>query len=351
MYSRICRLGIALLVNAFALTGEAGAAESPPSRAPGEAFAPLLQFAAKLGVPTKDFDPATARDELKPDDAVTVLVSQTEKKSEKQWLMYFVVTEPSEQDKRQPPPRPVHLYTSTGRSFHFDGTRTGVAIRVLGPCRQSDPASWADHGKEIWTGFPVHSEFLRYGFVDFCRAFLPLHDHAPERFLVNLRDKPFADSEVAENRRALASSGVTVEQEQRIVESCLLSLPEFLVLAAGNSEMRDIVLSVADISWWGLLRAATGNSQIICSPQLADIEKVASDNGTETFLLPVAVSLNGRPLISLRLTVTASRLPLRLTAGVTKLEARRPDGKGPVVRVTVLAGRCAPVTTVASNGK
>ena len=88
----------------------------------------------------------------------------------------------------------------------------------------------------------------------------------------------------------------------------------------------------------GLIGAPVLAVSTLTSTEAAEWGAVA-DGAGEVYALPMQLRLNGQPALLFQMAVVTPRPPLLMSAGIIGLVATRPDGKGPVLMLRVVATR------------
>lgn len=334
--------------------GVAAAAEDAATRLPPdfrqlapvaaiqEAAQAALQKLTGLALPE-------AREKIRPGDSVTILVSLTTGKELKQWLFTLIMEEPNELEKKRPHDS-MHLFTSTGHEFRFDGGRAGIRITMIGPLKGADAGRKAAISPEIKRQrVLVDADYLALGLervpammlrIKAHRAADPSLTHADLSF----GDKPFPPEVVAKSAGPIAANGV-MEADERAFMGSILALQEFLLLASRTPELRDVLMSVLDVPWWSILRSG-GNLNFNIAELPFERELNAAAWGLpaqeKAYASPFLLSINGKPALLFQLALVAPKPPLTVSAGIIGLAAGAPNGKGPVLTFQVIASRAAP---------
>ncbi len=331
---------------------------------PDFSFHPVLPVTQTAAAATAmKLSPLVLADErlgLKAGDGLTALVTWTEGKATKQWLVQVQATELNDKESKLPPARGMLLFSSTGHEFRFAGSRAALALRVLGPFEDGKPASReAREGKKARV--LTQAEYLGLGLDRACQVILKLqamrtqprpdNPLPAEQQSLGFGNRPFPPEVVAAAQKRAVQFGLTQEDERALVGS-LPALLEFFGIVSRTPGLQDILKSVMDLPWWSILKSGGKMPDIGIDFVSASIRPLAPQPWSLTTLtpyaFPIVITLNKSPALVCHLAVVSPRPPLIAAAGVVGLAAARPDGKGPRIMIQVIAAHPAPEAPVPS---
>ena len=107
-------------------------------------------------------------------------------------------------------------------------------------------------------------------------------------------------------------------------------------------------MSVLEVPWWSILRSGGKAPRIeidmeatLSSVRQLDAAGWGLGASAKVYAYPFQLDLNGKPALLCQLAVVPPQPPLLVSAGIIGLAAGRPDGKGPVLTLQVIASRVA----------
>jgi hypothetical protein len=309
-----------------------------------------LLAANRAGLLVEGFAAPASRPELQSGDTITALVSLIEDKALTQWLVQLRAADLTEKEKQMPPLPDWRLYTSTGQEFNFAGKRAALEIRMVGPLK-----SWATNdekavraAKDQKVRILVNSEHLQLGFDRACAAWARTdaalaHKGSKAQPSWRMNTQRFTPEQLVQGKTDGQLLGMTVEEERAMAGS-FPALLEFFSITLQTSELKDVLMEVADIPWWQLIKHG-GQPEInvnYLSPFGRGEAKTWQLSADESvWFMPLRFELFGKPVLACRLAVTAPKPPLLTSAGIVGVAAQRPDGKGPHLMIQIMATRCA----------
>lgn len=340
-------------------------AAPPPVPLPDFSFHPVLPVtqaaAAATAMKLTPLVIAEERVGLRAGDGLTALVTWTEGKAIKQWLVQVQATELNDKESKLPPARGMLLYSSTGHEFRFAGSRAALALRVLGPFEDGKPASRESReGKKARV--LTQAEYLGLGLDRACQVMLKLqamrtqprpdNPLPAEQQSLGFGNRPFPPEVVAAAQKRAVQFGLTQEDERALVGS-LPALLEFFSIVSRTPGLQDILKSVIDLPWWSILKSGGKMPDIGIDFVTPSIRPLAPEpwslSSLTPYAFPIVITLNKSPALVCHLAVVSPRPPLIAAAGVVGLAAARPDGKGPRVMIQVIAAHPAPEAPVPSQ--
>ena len=331
-------LGLALL--ASGARGDEPAYVAPPFRF-SKPWPVVLRAATAAQMPVSDMATPATRQDLRPEDQVTALVSHRDDTGARQWLVQLVnnALKAKERTLQQ---KPLRLYTNTGHEIVFTSDTAAIAIHVLGPFSANGQVPPEDH----WSGTLANAQFLAFGLDRTCATLARLRRDDPEKhFNFSINAQPFRNIDLAANQRAAAERGFTLDDE-RAIAGAVPALVGFFQIVSRPPGLDSILFSVLDVPWWSIVRHAgkppTINFVFLAPPTELDPQPWGLPAGTRCYAQQLLLQLNQQPALVCQIAVTAPRPPLLVSAGIIGIAATRPDGKGPRLMIRVIATRAAP---------
>ena len=335
----------------------AGAEDVKPSRQPPDfrQLAPLpgVREAAQVAqFALEGLASPVGREGLRPGDSVTALVTLTDGKELKQWLIEVTAVVPNEKEKKAMT-RLTRLFTSSGYEFNFGSGRAALEIRMFGPLREGDTGRKAATAPEVERRRIVTgSDFLALGLERM--PALILRKRAAEAAnpslsegIFNIGSQPFPRAVADANRKLMEAHGIA-EADERAAAGCDLALTGFFQITRGTPGLQDVLKSVIDVPWWSILRSGgkEPETEINMAPTISSVRQLDPAGwepgaSAKVYALPFQLDLNGKPALLCQLAVVPPQPPLLVSAGIIGLAAGRPDGKGPVLTLQVIASRVA----------
>jgi hypothetical protein len=335
----------------------AGAEEVQPSRQPPDfrQLAPLpsvreAAHAAQFAL--EDLASPVSREGLRPGDSVTALVTLSEGKELKQWLIEVAAVVPSEKEKKAVT-RSTRLFTSSGYEFNFGSGCAALEIRMFGPLREDDTGRKAATAPEVKRRRIVtSSDFLALGLERM--PALILRKRAAEAAnpslsegIFDIGSQLFPRAVTEANRKRMEAHGIA-EADERAAAGCTLALSEFFRITSNTPGLQDVLKSVIDVPWWSILRSGgkEPETEINMAPTISSVRQLDGTRwglgaSAKVYSLPFQLDLNGKPALLCQLAVVPPQPPLLVSAGIIGLAAGRPDGKGPVLTLQVITSRVA----------
>ena len=280
-------------------------------------------------------------------DTVTALISLTSGTKLQQWLIALTAVQPTEKEKQQRDP-PIVFYSSTGHELRFESEPAALAIQSIGPLTE------ADTGRKASTSPTVKRARARVA-ADLLAIGLDRPPAMAERTKKKKADdpnlpsggleigsQPFPPDVIERARITTAAVGITEADERALIGS-ILALIEFFQIASKTSGLQEVVTSVIDVPWWSIIRSGGKmpglNLQLLDEMPRIEAKPWALPTSSDVWSVPFVLQLNGKPALRCQLAVTAPRPPLLPCAGIIGLAAGRPDGKGPVLTLQIVAAR------------
>lgn len=336
------------------MAGAAWAADGPPSPPEFRRLPPLPvveQAANAAKIPLTGWREAAGRDVLRIGDAVIALVSVSEGQNLEQRILVLESAAPNAvMTKKQPGDRQARLYSSSGYEFVFGSERIEMEVTMVGPLKAADAGKKAATAPAVQRRrIGVAGDYLSLGLDRIPATALRVRaakaaDSSLPTGALNIAPAPFPAEKTGPARAVAEKVGIT-EADERALAGSVLSLVEFFQITAQTPGLQDVLKSVLDVPWWSILRSGGKMPQISFDALPGHRELVAGDWGlpadTKIYSYPLLLNLNDKPALLFQLAVVAPRPPLRVSAGIVGLAAGRPNGKGPVLTLQVVATRTA----------
>jgi len=281
-------------------------------------------------------------------DTVTVLAQSSEEGRIRQWAIVLALHEIKPEEKKLRTPS-FSLYLTSGAKVDFtSGPFSGMLIHVFGPFS-------SDHGskgsKDIWSGSLINPQYLGLGLdgtANFCRR---IHDELskqakdkPFSFSLSVEGHPPANPYPPEMKEMLDRLHVTAAEE-RSYAGLMVALGSFFGIASQTPGVRDIIFEAADIPWLSVLghggRIDDVHYELTGPYESLNPADWGMPPNTKVSGFGMMLMLYGKPALLCHFAVTSPRVPILNSAGILGIAARRPDGKGPLVTIRVMAGRPA----------
>jgi hypothetical protein len=323
------------------------AAETVPTRmrSPLEIrpFPAVTDYAARHGMPVEGLELGADGDGVRPGDEITYLLELQQAGGRRQWLVRLVAgrEEPKKNAKSIPDDM---IYTSTGLELLYTHRPANLDVDFIGPFENVagvSPKAATRHGRAV-----VSAESLQQGLERYCESSLAIAARLkaagienPVYYGVGRRPKP---EDIETGRKAAASFGLTPDEE-RLAFSVYFALRSFYQAASEIPTCRDVLEQVIQKpSLWSI----AGNLGLSTNFTYGwHAVQVLSPGQTPlpdpVYLLPVSLSLNGRPALHASLAVTKTQPPLRNCAGIVALVVEHPSDAGKLVFMRLLSARMA----------
>lgn len=290
------------------------------------------------------------REALQSGDQVTALLTLTDGKKAKQWVIELTVDDLTEAERKRPFQSET-LFTSTGYEFKYGGGRAALKIRILGPLDSAEERRKKDEVPAVQERrITVSADYLALGLDQVAasnvrKADLQKKDPKLKVDAYSISSTRYSPAELAAEK-ARSKGGVieNTEAEGRAFGGAMLALQEFFTTAQRTPGLQDVLMSVLDVPWWAILRKG-GNLEIDFSNIPQPMTMPAKEWGlpVEEKVGGVAylMGLNGKPTLLVIMAVTAPRPPLMAGAGIVGFAACAPNGKGPVLTMEIVSSRAA----------
>lgn len=356
--------GLLITAGALALSVHLVAADATPKTPPPipsfRQLAPLasVQAAAQAAQIALDgIAPPVEQTILSEGDTVTALVSLTSGAKLQQWLIALTAVQPTEKEKQQRD-QAIVFHTSSGHELRFESEPAALAIQSIGPL------TGADAGRKASTASTVKRARTRVA-ADFLALGLDRPPAMAERTKKKREEdpslpsggleigmKPFPPDVIERTRVTTEAVGITEADERALIGS-ILALIEFFQIASKTSGLQEVVMSVIDVPWWSIIRSGGKmpglNFELVGNQPRIEAKPWALPTPSDIWAVPFVLHLNGKPALVCQLAVTAPRPPLLPCAGIIGLAASRPDGKGPILTLQIVAAHTR-ATSQASSG-
>ena len=354
---RALAVGIGLCFALIARGAEEKLARQPPDFRRPAPLAAVKKAAETARVSLEGIEAPASHDGLRSGDRVTALVSLTEGKKLLQWVIALEVVEPTDQEKKTAATE-LRLYTASGYQFDFGSGHAVLAIQVFGPLSESDATSARANAPEVQRRrIQVSADYLALGFDRIPAVVLRerarlKEDSARPQGEFGISTDSFPPETTGASRKAMESIGVT-EADERAMAGSLPALISFFEIAASTPGLQEVLMKVLDVPWWSIVKRggkmpAVGIDMASVNPSVKEypIAPWGLAEGAKLYSYPFGILLNQKPALLCQLAVTASRPPLLASGGIVGLAAGRPDGKGPVLTLQVVAARTASANSI-----
>lgn len=307
------------------------------------------QAAAAARIPLEGLLLPVDRAGVRPGDWVTALVTWSEDEKLKQWIVSLEAVEPSEKEKKTKV-QTSRFFTSSGYEFRFGSERAALEIKLVGPLEEKDAGRKTATTPEVKRRrITVGADYLALGLDRVpattvrVRAAKAANPNLPAGNL-QIGGRAFPPEIVGPSRAAADAVGIT-EADERAMAGSLLALIEFLQITMQTPGLQDVLKSVLDVPWWSIVSSGGKmpgvyfvglKSDREVNPRLWNLRRP-----TKVFAIPYLLKLNNEPALLFQLAVTTPQPPLIVSAGIVGLAAGRPDGKGPVLTLQVMASGVA----------
>lgn len=307
---------------------------------PSFQFAPplsaLMQKARELSIPVDGLDEPRPERGMRKGDSLTAQVTRVENGVQQQWLVFLAVNELSATEKRRQP-KPLQLYTSTGRDLTFERAFTGVPIRTVGPFSEQPKAK---PPQDVWSGALVTPLYLALGLESACMA----ADKLESRRLSFATDShPFPEARTAAERARNEGAGFGLADERAYVGG-LLALGEFMRIVQQTSGLREILFQMLDLPWTSFIRQPPISVEFIPIFGVGPGEPWGLAQTATCREFGLLLKLDGKPQLLCRIAVTSPHPPLQTSGGIVGVAVARADGTGPHLMIRLLAAHCAAET-------
>ncbi len=313
--------------------------------------APAVQVAAQAAkMNLGGLAAPAARGPLQQGDQVTALLTLTEGKKAKQWVIELTVDELTEAERKRPF-QSATLFTTTGHEFKYGGGRAALKIRILGPLDATGGGQKKEKIPAIQERrITVSADYLALGLDQVAAGNARLA--ALQKQNPKLKAGPYSISDTPHLPATLAAEkakpkdGIieNTEAEARAFGGAMLALQEFFTTAQRTPGLQDVLMSVLDVPWWAIVRNG-GKLEIDFNNLPLVLPIPAADWGLpkEERVEGVAylMGLNGKPTLLVLMAVTAPRPPLMAGAGIVGFAACAPNGKGPMLTMEIVSSRAA----------
>lgn len=290
------------------------------------------------------------RGALVPGDQVTALLTLTDGKKAKQWVIELTADELTEAERNRPH-QSVTLFTTTGHEFKYGGGRAALKIRILGPLDAVDAGRKNGEASAMQQRrITVSADYLALGLDQVAAAnarLAALQKENPKLKPVGytVSSMPYSAEKLAKEKAKVKAGMIeSTEAEERATGGAVLALQEFFTTAQRTPGLQEVLMSVLDVPWWAILRRGGKleidfNNMPLVLPLSAEdwgLREEEKVNGVVYIL-----GLNSKPTLLVLMAVTAPRPPLMAGAGIVGFAACAPNGKGPVLTMEIVSSRTA----------
>jgi hypothetical protein len=302
---------------------------------------PACQAAAQAnGIPWHGMDQLAETNALAPGDSETALITLHKKGLQNtQWLLYFqaVANTNAAYTSLPKPDDPVIIYTSTGGKYEFTNVPAMLRVRTLGPFIETNfsHARKQPGLKDKSARITVNQTFLGLGLDGATAAIYRLtsfEDHQPDKVKFNfgISGQAFSPAEISHDRAAAKLMQMT-PAEDRALAGGIPALYDYFGSVWQTPELDTIMLKVLSLpSAWSLVgNLGLSPGITIGSPRdrVCPLSLPAWNlpSPSALYALPVAITLNKHPALTLTMIVTASHPPFLVCGGIVGFLAENPD--------------------------
>jgi hypothetical protein len=329
-----------LFVTSLAVPGSEEMGPDFGKLVPVALFPAAMESARTNKIPVEGFDPQGEAGSLNPGDSITALIILFEKRGQKsQWLLYVEAAEPTSAERERKPKEPAVLYVGAGAKMEFTGSLAPVTLRLLGPF--VDGTGKRSKVEDQQERIMLDKGFLAIGLDDAAAAFHRIEKNKLHGKL-QIRPRPFTESEVSEGKREMAALQLSAE-EQRAIAGSQLALMSYVHLVQETPGLDDLFYKVVKLpSVWSVVR----HLGVTVSLDL-DREHVAPTPGTNwnlkpgtrCFTFPLALRINKQPALMSTLVVAPARPPLLECGGIIGLLAEKPNDPKTYLLLRIISAR------------
>ncbi len=334
---------LAIGIGAVSLRGSAEVTAPTPFEAP---FAAVVALAKARQLPISGIDAFRPGADLASGDFVTVLFTYREGSKRQQWLANFRVGELTPDERGHLTAAHRTIFTSTGRQFDFSSRLAALQLQMFGPVSPADSIGIAIAEKSA--RILVHADYLRAGFH---RATATSFRLVAQKIDIpyNCAGAPFPPARVAQNKAAIAKTGITLDEE-RSYAAMMPALEEFLDLAQHTPGLEGLAYRIIDLPpiWSWITGGTTGF--------LFDPSRFARFDGepwglpgTTVYRAPLTYWLKGHAAANVVFSFAPADAPLLTCAGIVGMDASSPNHPEKHLELRVLAARRAAAGSEAST--
>ncbi len=226
------------------------------------------------------------------------------------------------------------VYASTGDHFAIPRRHAAIGIRLLGPVAGVP----ADPPQTQAVRVDVNAAYLELGLARGAAFWLrakELGESTPvdESAKMNLEfaSQPFPLQRVAQEQAKARRRGTAWDERSvREIAMTCLACEEFFRLVENTAPLQSLLrealpfppfTTLVGMIWSRRLRISIDASGVAA----ADPQVWLRQQGSAVFTLPATLTMNGTPLLRIRLVVTEPRPPLQLVAGIVGIETEGVD--------------------------
>ncbi len=338
-------LRLAMLLAGSALTAAEPRPELPAKLEAVPPSAAVVETARLRQIPLEPIEPQRGTNALIPGDAVTGLVTLSQKKGRRsQWLLALQAVPPVGNELSRHPAKPMVLYSVSGKKIEFPSSRAAAVLDSFGPFVES-PARRKPAKVQAQTArFLLDQDFLGLGLDRAAAASLRLGQVSlkPELWF---SFQPLSESKRRQGVQLVETLKLTEDEQRALAGSCPALLSYFSTIGEIPG-LEDILLRVIDMpSVWSLLwkRGVTVTIKIEAERiALADAAAWGLPAGQPVYLFPMLFELNQHPALHLTLVVTSPRPPLLTCGGIIGFLAEKPSDKETYLTLRIISARLRP---------
>jgi hypothetical protein len=308
----------------------------------------LVRHATRTEIPLEGIHSAPTPSTGNIGDTVVALVSLSEGARVRQWLLQLTVVELTAEETALPPPQTQTWHTSIGSKISFEGARTAVALRLIGPAQGGDRRGADKMLPEKTARAILPAGFLRLGFDRAAATMLRLDavDEQGKGLNLGISNGAFSTEVVARDRPLAEKLGVTPDDERAVVGlvPALFAFFDVVIKTPGLKEIFFEMVDKVSLGWSVLTHRGNVEPTFGFDSNNVGIMDTArwGVHLPPTYDLTIPLALNGKPALTCRFMATRPEPPLLVTAGIIGLYAKNPRDAGRELVIRALAARPAP---------
>lgn len=308
----------------------------------------IVRHAAQATIPLDGIAYAATPSNGASGDTVVALVSLSEGDRVRQWLLQLTIVPLTPEENNLPPEQAQTWHTSIGSKITFEGARTAVALRLIGPARGSDRPGTEKALVDKTARALVPAGFLRLGFDRAAGTLLRLDTVSgkDEGLNLGISNGPFAAEVIARDKPIAERLGVTAEDERAVVGlvPALFAFFDVVIKTPGLKEIFFEMLDKLSLGWSVLTHG--GNMQPTFGFNSEDIAVMDTSrwaaNLPPAYDLMIPLALNGKPAVTCRFMATRPDPPLLVSAGIIGLHVKNPRDARRELVIRLVAARPGP---------
>lgn len=302
-----------------------------------EPFPDLVTIAQTNKIPISGIDPLGEPGNLEVGDSFTGLVTHFEKGSpRRQWLLYLQTVEPEGPTNSS---KPMVMYTSSGSKLEFASCPAPVTLRTIGPF--AEPGKRRLKADDETARFTVNKGFLSVG-LDRTVASVLRTRQVKTNMPFHVSLVKFTDTQIAEGRKAVATRGITPDDE-RALAGAVPALRSYFSLVQETKGLEGIMLKVVETpSLWSIVKnrgVRTGLGFDTKRFASIDPEPWNIPSRPSAYDFGIDLSLNDHLAARVTLVVTTPRPPLLTCGGIVGFLVENPSDPGNFLTLRIVSAR------------